>query len=788
VRRERFVVATLFAVAIAIAFPKTVFFDTSLIPSDNLNPFDYRLIPQNYGPSVLPPAEFRERGLLLYPHFHDIGAALWQSEPGLIYLRDALRDGEMPLWDPFTGSGAPALANLTCAHLFPPQIVVALAGATSAAKNIYLLLIFWTAGFATYVVLRRHNISAAASFTGGLAFMFSGALQEVGPVLMEGQAVAMIPVVLALTHWFVERPTWRRTACLSIAYAFVAQASFPPVLLMAFGTATVYVLLTVYTRTTDTPKVAGVRFAAAAGLSLGMSAFLYLPAAITLAHSPQAQQFYSAAAQKTVRIRALFQLLSPTATGGTLIYARPVMDDFDQLLYAGTFAVMLATIGAFRGRRRSPVLWLTTALVGWLTLMKLLGAPPVQWIAFVPGFRTVHFAFYFGILLDFVIAIFVAMGIDALIRRDADDHALAAAIAVIVFSFVGLWGISRESKIWLDPDQWRWLADWQMITMFALIGAILIVAAQKLRSAAVARILVYGLMAAVFVEGVINTVYPRQHRFDVFAHLPPYVARMRELPDSGRYFTAKVLDANLGSSAQVRQVDSLYNFHESRVFDLYTAYSRPDTGISFQFLRDATVLPPDPVLDRMNVAYIAVRAGEKVTHAIEAEADARKYAVRFSDEYARIYERPSMPRAFFTSDYRVASRDEALKLAGTEPRDRLILEERPPFASVPNAPSDPAAQFVRNGRNHLAIRIHAGRAGLLYLADSFFAGWTARVNGRPAPILVANYAYRAVPVSAGDSLVEFDYFPAGMPAGLIISAIALAATLILLTRPTMHRA
>ena len=75
----------------------------------------------------------------------------------------------------------------------------------------------------------------------------------------------------------------------------------------------------------------------------------------------------------------------------------------------------------------------------------------------------------------------------------------------------------------------------------------------------------------------------------------------------------------------------------------------------------------------------------------------------------------------------------------------------------------------------MTVDVQAPRPGLLYLADTWFPGWTATVNGQPVPILVANYAFRAVPVPAGRDVIQFTYWPAGLNAGLIISSICLAA-------------
>jgi len=68
---------------------------------------------------------------------------------------------------------------------------------------------------------------------------------------------------------------------------------------------------------------------------------------------------------------------------------------------------------------------------------------------------------------------------------------------------------------------------------------------------------------------------------------------------------------------------------------------------------------------------------------------------------------------------------------------------------------------------------------LLSASETNFPGWTARVNGKATPILAANYAFRAIEIPAGTSMVEFSYWPPGMTAGLIISAIALLLTVIM---------
>jgi uncharacterized membrane protein YfhO len=75
-------------------------------------------------------------------------------------------------------------------------------------------------------------------------------------------------------------------------------------------------------------------------------------------------------------------------------------------------------------------------------------------------------------------------------------------------------------------------------------------------------------------------------------------------------------------------------------------------------------------------------------------------------------------------------------------------------------------------RNSVTVSVVAPRAGFVYASESFFDGWTATINGRPARILPANYAFRALAVAAGSSHIEFRYWPPGLTAGLGASGVS----------------
>ena len=63
--------------------------------------------------------------------------------------------------------------------------------------------------------------------------------------------------------------------------------------------------------------------------------------------------------------------------------------------------------------------------------------------------------------------------------------------------------------------------------------------------------------------------------------------------------------------------------------------------------------------------------------------------------------------------------------------------------------------------------------GILVLADSFYPGWNAYVNGRQEKIYRANLFFRAVRLSAGTHTVQFRYEPRSFAIGSAVSIITL---------------
>jgi uncharacterized membrane protein YfhO len=78
----------------------------------------------------------------------------------------------------------------------------------------------------------------------------------------------------------------------------------------------------------------------------------------------------------------------------------------------------------------------------------------------------------------------------------------------------------------------------------------------------------------------------------------------------------------------------------------------------------------------------------------------------------------------------------------------------------------------------LLIEAEAPEDGFLLLADTFYPGWTAHVDGQSTPIYRANVSVRGIRLPKGRHEVRFAYGAPGFWRGLQITLLAVSTLLI----------
>jgi hypothetical protein len=151
-----------------------------------------------------------------------------------------------------------------------------------------------------------------------------------------------------------------------------------------------------------------------------------------------------------------------------------------------------------------------------------------------------------------------------------------------------------------------------------------------------------------------------------------------------------------------------------------------------------------------------------------------------------LYETPrAVPRAYVAYRTEAAPPVEEL-LARLAQRDfdplGLSYVEGPagfePAADAP--PRGAPAEIVRDELHRVDVEATLDAPGMLVLADSFYPGWRALVDGEEVEIRAVNHLFRGVPLDAGSHRVRFEYRPVSVLAGGVISALGIGAPIALI--------
>jgi len=143
-----------------------------------------------------------------------------------------------------------------------------------------------------------------------------------------------------------------------------------------------------------------------------------------------------------------------------------------------------------------------------------------------------------------------------------------------------------------------------------------------------------------------------------------------------------------------------------------------------------------------------------------------------------IWENPeALDRAFLVPGHRiVADRREllvGLDSGRFQARDTVLLEAEPTAAPTGPALENGTVRFVQDGPTRVLLSVSTDGAGWLVLADTWWPGWEARVDGVQVAVARAYGNFRALPVGPGVHRVEFVFRPASWRLGWALAGTGL---------------
>lgn len=680
------------------------------------------------------------------------------------FLSKELWSGRLPLWNPHTFSGVPFLADVQAAVYYPIGLLVILlagkGGLPLIAVEVEVIIHYFLASLFVYLFVKQVTGRRLAGLVSGIIYAYGSYLTsypKLQMVILEGQT--WVPLALLAVHLAAREEREARKqrsiawlACGGLALGLTALAGHGQTLLFAAYTVMGYLVFQFAPLWWSAGRRGRVALTAQVLvlplIALGLGAAQLIPSIEYTRLSNRAQMSFAQAGGGYANsdILALF------------------LPGF-RLIYIGVLPLILAILALVLKRIREAVFWGVAALLALLLSLGDGSALHTFLYVFAPGFNLFRgqeramqvFSLATAVLAGYGMAILDHPMARKVKHRYATFFRLAlwANIGALVLALLAFLMVSTVAPP--EPGGVNDLLE-RSVLLVILLGLSTLVLflrlGHRLRGWRLAA-----LVLPIIIFDLFTVNYGHQFRGgkarDRFV-VTPLVEFLQGQPTPFRVQDDHLLPGNYGC---VWGLEAMGGISPLRLR-------------TYRSFLDA--LPEERARSLLNVVYVIsesteLRGGELVG----------EYGTPGKELYLHRLIDPG-PRAHLVYSVEVRPDDDEALQRLADPdfnhRETVVLAEEPPLALAGSG--EGRVEFADRQPTHLTLEVDSDSDGILVLSETYYPGWQATVDGREAPVLRANTALRAVPITAGRHRVEMVFRPWSVPAGLGLSVLTLVAVLI----------
>lgn len=359
----------------------------------------------------------------VYSVWMDALASGAQNWPVYVLISKIIASGNVPLWNPFQGAGAPLAADVSWSTYFPLDLLYYFL--PNQYWDLVWLLKLWTAAFLCYEFTKSLGLGHVASIGAGFAYSLSGAFIFY-PFMPWTNVAVMTPALLLAAKKCFDHPLRAGSVALgAVAFAFSLLGAHIEALTIQFLFVGMFVIFEAFTRGKGRLKGI-VSWVAVILLGLGLASFFIFPVfeyvqLAFLGHG--ANVGLRSVADDGNPIIWWVTLFIPYFYGFLQTYPYPNLrqvffwDISPGYLGATVFFLSVLPVLAIRFRswgfaaKKYYAFFLAAAV---LALMKIFGLPPLNLIGYLPVLMYVIFSRYSGSVSAMSFAIACAFGLEVI--------------------------------------------------------------------------------------------------------------------------------------------------------------------------------------------------------------------------------------------------------------------------------------------------------------------------------------------------------------------------------------
>ena len=752
-------------VVLAILFHEALFFDKGLQSTDGI--FSYLPWSSQYANSSSNP--------LLSDQF-------LRFIPMRNWLHVNVQNGVFPLWNPFINCGVPFAAAIQNAVFFPINLILAFFDPfTSAVASAFLKLL--CTGFFTILFMRKLGVSFSSSLFSGIAFSLCGFM-----IVWLGHPHINCAMWLPLLLYFIEKNfkqklknttshfPFQYAAGFSIAYGFMLLGGHPPTMIHITIFLFVYYSFRFFTSDKNKSIVSYLLFPFF-GLIVGV--LIAAPQLLPYLeyYSLSSTSIASANLDRStvhLNINTLIHYVMPYITGSPVtgfeelnsLFSIPLSNNFNERTgFSGIVTLFFALISLFFIRKKHIYFFSAMSVI---SLCIIYGIWPTSFfLKYIPLVNNIN-NMRLILVVCFSLSVLAGFGLDKIheIRTKSTFKyfliGLWMIILVVVFRFTST---LQPAFLLKNPNLNNFIfIQFSMFLAVMLVISLLTVFPLKynrmfLKISAVILLCFEMLWFAMDYN-------PSVSRSDDF----PKIDAIDYLKRDNSLFRISgingVLPPNTGQ---------IYGVYDVRGQDFTTVrrYEELMTGKAGNFWFNSAYSNITSRLFLCNTKYI-------LTH---------KKQVLPSNNFIKIYDneisiyriKKFINRAVLVYEYEVIPNKASVlaKITSKEfdPEKLLILEQDPELKESSSKhlgqTSSCKVNIIEYKPDEVVIELYSPKPGFLLLLDTYYPGWKAFVDAKPAKIYRANYNFRTVAVPSGKSTVHFKYQPLSLIIGIILCIIGI---------------
>lgn len=664
---------------------------------------------------------------------------------------EMVKKGEWPLWNPYSFSGTPLLANLQSAVFYPLNFLYWMAD-FATAWGIQILLQTVLGGLFLWLFLFNLRLNPLASSLGVISWVGSGFFVAWLEWNTTVQVVLWLPLILlAIDKIVFSEKKWWWAALFVLALSSSFFAGYLQPFFYVAVVSLVYLLARL--RQTRTYRLIPIFFILYS-IFLLATAVQWRP---TLEFIPlSGREIDQANWQRPdwfLPWQNLAQFVAPDFFGNPATLNYFGIWNYQEFVgYIGIMGLLMA-MNAILWRRDKKTLFflglLGAALVFALPtpLAKLPFALNLPFIATAQPSRLM-------LVIDFSLAVLAALGLDWLIRQqNTQRREVLGVVGAIGVGLGVLWvaafqfGLEVSQRNLVLPTLlWTGIGVLVFLTGFhpvrqrlgLLIFMLLVLALFDLSRFAI-KFLPFSPREYLYPPTRIISFLQDKAKTHVF--------RVAALDD-------RILPPNFSTAYRVQAVSGYDPLYLRRYAEFIAAMERgkPDISVPFGFNR--IIVPKNyssKLFDLLGVKYLLAMN----------DIEDPRYNLVFKEEETRLYEAlETLPRAFFVDRVVfVTDREKAIETMFEEdfPASQSAVVEGDIGNYDESIHHTGMVQIVSYAENEIVLVTESETGGLVVLLDSYYPGWRGSIDGLAAKIYVTDYTFRGVVVPKGTHTVRFSY-------------------------------